>query len=121
MEDIGTLVSRRVVALRKQAGLSQDDLAAKAAMSRVFLSEVERGLKMPSLETLARLSRVLDVPVTAFLIDVKQERASRVSGPARLAQRIEVLAQEAPQDELDRFGQLAVAYFARFRPRRRRR
>lgn len=122
MEEIAAVVGRRIRALRKAAGLSQDDLAAKAAMSRVFLSEVERGRKTPSLETLERLGRVMGVALKAFVEDSRRPTAvNPPSSPARLGRRVEVLAQEAPEEELERFQRLAVAFFARYRPRRRRR
>lgn len=120
MEDIGARVGRRVQALRKGAGMTQDDLAAKAGVGRVFLSEIERGRKTPSLETLERLGAALEVDVTDFILEGGAKKTRRVSGAERLGRRVAVLAQEAPPDELTRFERLASAFFAKFRPRRRR-
>lgn len=123
MEDIGARVGRRVQTLRKGAGMTQDDLAAKAGVGRVFLSEIERGRKTPSLETLERLGAALNVEVTDFLLELEggaTKKARRTSGAERLGRRVAVLAQEAPQDELNRFERLARAFFAKYRPRRSR-
>lgn len=125
MEDIRTRVGKRVASLRKAAGLTQDDLAAKANVGRAFLSEVERGLKTPSLETLERLGAALRANVTSFIPDSGEtpvrNKPSRPSPAEELARHIAVIAQEAPPDELKRFKHIATAFFAKHRPRRRRR
>lgn len=53
---------RRLRELRKQAGLSQEELAERAQISVDFVSLIERGINAPSFETLARLSNSLGVP-----------------------------------------------------------
>lgn len=125
MEDIRTRVGKRVASLRKAAGLTQDDLAAKANVGRAFLSEVERGLKTPSLETLERLGAALRTNVTSFIAEPGESpvrnRPSRASAAEELGRHIATIAQEAPPDELKRFKQIATAFFAKHRPRRRRR
>lgn len=53
----------RIRALRKEAGLSQEELAAKADISVDFVSLIERGINAPSFETLETLARALNLPV----------------------------------------------------------
>ena len=54
--------------LRKQRGLTQDDVAKKAGVTRFYISQLESGLrKNPSLPVLKRLAKALGVPVTALL------------------------------------------------------
>lgn len=53
---LGELIRR----LRLEKGLSQEALAEGADIHRNFLSEIERGNKGITLETLFRLSRALD-------------------------------------------------------------
>ena len=50
---------KRVKQLRKQAGLSQEELAERAGISVDFVSLVERGINAPSFETLERLCEAL--------------------------------------------------------------
>ncbi len=124
MEGSGSIRSRvgkRVQALRLAAGLTQDDLASRARVARGYLSEVERGLSTPSLETLEQIGEALDKPVTAFLSDESTPRRNKPDGAARLGQKIAVLAQDAPDVDRLRFERLARTYFAEFRPRRKRR
>jgi len=41
--------------------MRQEDLATKAHLHRVSLANIERGAKQPTLETLDRIARALDV------------------------------------------------------------
>ena len=49
--------------LRKQRGITQEQLAEWSSISVDFLSLVERGINAPSFETLEKLAGALDVPV----------------------------------------------------------
>ncbi len=46
----------RVRELRLSAGLSQEQVAARAKLSRHYLSEVESGRRNPSIEVVARIA-----------------------------------------------------------------
>jgi len=46
---------------RNAKGLSQDDLAYEAEMSRSYLSQLEKGVHYASLKIIGRLSEVLDI------------------------------------------------------------
>lgn len=43
--------------LRREAGLSQEDLALKSGVHRTFVSDIERGIKAPALGTIERLAQ----------------------------------------------------------------
>ena len=45
--------------LRNEAGISQENLAYECELDRSFISMLERGLRMPTLETLFKLSNPL--------------------------------------------------------------
>ena len=44
---------------RKELALSQEELAERADLHRTYVSQVERGLKSPSLNTVEHLAKVL--------------------------------------------------------------
>jgi transcriptional regulator with XRE-family HTH domain len=46
--------------------MTQDDLAARSTVNRTNISELERGLKQPRLDTLVRLSLALEVSPNAL-------------------------------------------------------
>jgi transcriptional regulator with XRE-family HTH domain len=62
--------------LRKQRGLTLKALGRRAALSHPFLSQLERGLARPSVESVERIAHALDVPVGALW------RSPRTSPPA---------------------------------------
>lgn len=45
--------------LRAKVGISQEDLANECEMDRSFISMLERGLRVPTIETLFKLSNPL--------------------------------------------------------------
>ena len=51
----------RILALRKQAGLSQEQLAEKLEVSRQSVSNWENGLATPDTENVLRMSRLFGV------------------------------------------------------------
>lgn len=63
------LFGRRLRELRKDRGLTQEALAEAADLSGNYISDLELGLKVPSLTILVRLSQALDVATPDLLID----------------------------------------------------
>ena len=54
--------------LRQRGGMTQDELAKRAKVTKPYLSQLETGIrKNPSLPVLKRLAKALGVPVTALL------------------------------------------------------
>ena len=53
--------------LRTHRGLTQEQLAVKAGLVRVYVTKLELGEHDPTLSTLVRLAKALRVPVTELL------------------------------------------------------
>jgi transcriptional regulator with XRE-family HTH domain len=53
--------------LRKRADLTQEDLAERADLHPVYISQIERGTKAVSVEALWKLAKPLRVPMAALL------------------------------------------------------
>ena len=66
---------------RLRAGLTQDELAARAGTARSQVSRYERGDVLPSLETLRRLIRAcgLELGFRLFNADVEEHDASLIA------------------------------------------
>lgn len=62
---IGTTIR----AFRLQKGLSQGDIEKKTGLLRCYLSRVENGHTVPSLDTLAKIAQALDLPIAQFFAD----------------------------------------------------
>ena len=67
--DTAKRFGRTIKALRKQKGLTQAQLAELTERSVDAISQIERGVNLPSFETLDRLSAALGVPVKEFFED----------------------------------------------------
>jgi len=59
-------IGARIRQLREQRGLSQGDIEQSAGLLRCYISRVENGHTVPSLETLERFAAALDVPLYRF-------------------------------------------------------
>ncbi|MGA3130097.1 MAG: helix-turn-helix transcriptional regulator [Terracidiphilus sp.] len=51
---------------RLQKGMSQGDIEKKTGLLRCYLSRVENGHTVPSLDTLAKIAHALDLPIAHF-------------------------------------------------------
>ena len=60
-------IGARVRHHRKQNGLSQEELAERAETSRVYISNIERGEAVPSLEVLLSIANALSVSADDLL------------------------------------------------------
>ena len=54
---------------RLQKGLSQGDIEKKIGLLRCYLSRVENGHTVPSLDTLSKIAMALDMPIAQFFAD----------------------------------------------------
>ncbi|MEJ6405098.1 helix-turn-helix domain-containing protein [Yoonia sp. 2307UL14-13] len=59
--DVRKLVGRNFARLRKQKGLTQEDVEARSGFSQQYLSGLERGQRNPTVITLYELSQALEV------------------------------------------------------------
>lgn len=77
--DNGLQVAAAVRDLRHVRNLSQRQLAARMNVPRTYISKIENGKAMPTLSSLDRLARALQVDMSALLRDAKtrhQEEAA---------------------------------------------
>jgi len=63
------MIGGRILALRKERGLSQEDLAAKLPVSRQAISKWELGESIPDTENIVQLSRLFGVSTDFLLVD----------------------------------------------------
>jgi len=61
---IKTNFGKNIKFLRFRKGYSQADLAEKANISVIFLSNIERGVKFPKPEVMSRIAKALEVKVS---------------------------------------------------------
>jgi transcriptional regulator with XRE-family HTH domain len=73
---IGRRFGENVIWLRKQAGLSQQAIAERAGLHRVEVSLIERGLRVPRLETILKLAGAVEVDPCELIREMHWENAT---------------------------------------------
>jgi len=87
-DDFKTQVGDAVRRARNLRGLSQADLATKAGLRPATISDIERGVNAPDIETAWNLADVLGLPLDAILGRATQPASSPFS--AETAARLTV-------------------------------
>ena len=63
------LIGKRIREARTQRRMTQEQLAEKAEITIVYLSELERGIKLPSLTVFVAIAEALHVSTDSLLRD----------------------------------------------------
>ena len=63
MENIKSLLGKRIRDFRKQRGLSQEDLGWKAELHFTYIGAIERGEKNCSITTLEKVAKGLEIDI----------------------------------------------------------
>jgi len=74
-------VGARIKHFRNLARLSQEKLAWQAGIAPAFLGQLERGLKSPTVKTLDKLTRALDISLAELFsgpADVSDEKSAAI-------------------------------------------
>jgi len=62
-------IGKRIKALRKSRGITQEELATLAELDRGYLSEVENGYKNFSIQTLDKIADALKTSIASLVAD----------------------------------------------------
>jgi transcriptional regulator with XRE-family HTH domain len=68
-------IGRKLKKLREDRNLSQGDVEKKTGLLRCYTSRVENGYTVPSIETLEKYARALEVPLYRFFTDEQSVKA----------------------------------------------
>ena len=66
MKDIKSLLGKRIRDLRKQRGLSQEELGWKSELHFTYIGAVERGEKNCTVTTLEKIAKGLEISIKDF-------------------------------------------------------
>jgi transcriptional regulator with XRE-family HTH domain len=71
-----------LIEARKNAALTQEELAFRAGIERSYVSDLERGKKTPSLEVFVRICRALDLKPSDVMaqLEHRMEATEREAG-----------------------------------------
>lgn len=104
-------IGNRLLELRSAKNLSQGDIEKRTGLLRCYVSRVENGHTVPSLETLQRLANALEVEVYQLFYEEEGEPEPVAPGlmeiPDRVDRKLLLLLRQV--NEADRKLVLAVA------------
>lgn len=77
-------IGRRISERRKQLGLKQAEIEERADIGYKYLSNIERGISIPSTEVVMRLAAALDTTPDAFLVGTERREVEQWRSTAEL-------------------------------------
>ncbi|MGF6148776.1 anaerobic benzoate catabolism transcriptional regulator [Kingella potus] len=80
MKTVAVAFGKTLRKLRKEAGLTQEQLAFEAELQRVYVSILELGRQQPSLETVLKLARGLNCP-PGYLVELAAQEYRQADNP----------------------------------------
>jgi len=67
------LFGKEIARLRRRVGISQEELGFRAEVHRTYVSQLERGLKSPTLSMMLKLSRALKASASRLVATVERQ------------------------------------------------
>lgn len=96
-------VGARIRRFRHLRGLSQEQLALQAGLNTAFLGHLERGLKSPTITTLEKLVKALDITFEELFAE---ETVSADAAQEAAKERLLLLVRDLPADKLDKLSDI---------------
>jgi transcriptional regulator with XRE-family HTH domain len=79
------VIGERLKALRERKNLSQGDVEKRTGLLRCYISRVENGHTVPSVDTLEKIARALEVPMYRLFTDEEHVKVPNI--PAEVVPR----------------------------------
>lgn len=70
-DNINKMFGARIVALRKKAGITQEELSFRCGIHRAYMGTIERGEKSVTLDTVVKIANGLNIEIKE-LFDFQQ-------------------------------------------------
>lgn len=96
-------VGARIRHFRHLRGLSQEQLALQAGLNTAFLGHLERGLKSPTITTLEKLVRALNITFEELFAD---EPAGADKARDAAMERLLLLVRDLPAGQIDKLSDI---------------
>lgn len=69
MSDTANALGQRIREIRINQHMSQEELSFKAGISAAHLGQIERALKNPTIDTVAKIAGALNVPISSLFTE----------------------------------------------------
>lgn len=84
--------------IRKESGYTQQDIAERLSVAQATVANYERGVRIPDVDTLVKLSKIFDVSID-YLIGVKTAPEPPPSDNVRWKRAMEQYADMSPEEQ----------------------
>ena len=75
MRGVNQAFGRTISRFREALGLSQEEFAERADIHRTYVSQLERGIKSPTLAVLIKIARALEIDLSVLVQAFEDEIA----------------------------------------------
>jgi transcriptional regulator with XRE-family HTH domain len=82
------VIGDKLKTLRAQKHMSQGDLEKRTGLLRCYISRVENGHTVPSVDTLEKLARALEVPMYRLFTDEDRVQKPNISAESIQSRRV---------------------------------
>lgn len=100
MSGIAKQLGQRIRELRNERHMSQDELSFKAGISPAHLGQIERALKNPTIDTVAKIASALDVPVSSLFTMDSVSISSQSATIEKINAQLQNMTEEDQKDIL---------------------
>lgn len=69
--DITAEIGNRIRFYRKERKISQEELALQSELHPSYIGQLERGVKTPSIDTIYKITKSLDITMSEFLKSIE--------------------------------------------------
>lgn len=100
------LIGDRIRSIREARNLSQGDIEKRSGLLRTYLSRVENGHTVPSVETLEKIARALEVPLYQLFYEREEPPELNYLPKCRTADEIVFNASSRESGNLEKLRRL---------------
>ena len=79
MRDININIGKNLKSIRKNRGLTIEELSTNSNVSKSMISEIERGIRNPSITVLWNIANSLKIPLNYFLKEENSHTAKYIN------------------------------------------
>lgn len=83
--DVATRFGENLARCRKRAGLSQEELGLRSSLHRTEISLLERGTRIPRIDTLVKLAGALSIPPSELIDGIDWTPGTSTAGSFSVA------------------------------------
>ncbi|MCX8094530.1 MAG: helix-turn-helix domain-containing protein [Candidatus Goldbacteria bacterium] len=98
-ENIYKIIGKNIKMFRKKEGLTLLDLSKKTGISPSFLSNIESGIKQPTLLTLQKVANVLKISITSLFIKRESNILSSDDDAGIMLNIIKIISRKSTKDK----------------------